>query len=272
MKSLDALLHDHSLSDSVALAEAAVKAAPGSADPRATWVQLLLLHGDWARGRVQLQAWQALTPVAKPTTQQLTDTVAAEIQRERVFRAQAAPEFLTPPQAWMTMLVSAMGMENARACDVRDEAFELAAASGGELLLARDKEETVRESFNWLADADSRLGPVCELIIDSRYCWVPYAELESITFQAPQNVVHLVWAHAMVKWRSGRQQVCQIPARYPLLEDTPDEFRLGRKTDWLTLGREGHYTGIGQKTLLTDNDEFAILPLRSIQFREEALQ
>ena len=35
------------------------------------------------------------------------------------------------------------------------------------------------QPFEWVADADSRLGPVMEAIINGRYYWVPFARLAS---------------------------------------------------------------------------------------------
>lgn len=266
MKSLFSMLKDHSLPTVLAQVEAEVKASPANADKRAEWVQLLLLQGDWLRASAQSQAWQALAPLAKPTTQQLSDTVAAEIQREQVFRGEIAPAFLTPPSRWLSALAEALQVPSERANELRTQAFEQAAERAGNLSLSNAKGEEQSVDFAWLADADSRLGPVCELILDNRYYWVPFQDIAAITFQAPQNVVHLVWAPAMVKWRSGKQQICQIPARYPLTENTSDSQRLGRQTDWQELNDNGHYAGQGQKCWLADGDEYALLDLRQMQF------
>lgn len=266
MKSLLSVLQGQSLTTALAQSESAVKAAPADADKRAEWVQLLLLYGDWPRASTQLSAWQALTPQAVPTTQQLADCVAAEMQREQVFSGEIAPAFFTPPQEWPLLLAEALRASLPQASQLRDRAFELAAENAGQLALSSDEESAPARDFAWLADADSRLGPICELFLDHRYFWVPLQELESIRFQPPQNVVHLVWVPAMVKWRSGKQQVCQIPARYPLTEGCEDAHRLGRKTDWLTLSDNGHYAGQGQKSWITDDEEYALLTLRQIQF------
>lgn len=265
MKSLLSMLQDQPLSAAVAQAESAVKASPADADKRAALVQLLLLCGDWPRASAQLPAWQALAPLAKPTTQQLFDTVTAETQRERVFRADMAPAFLSTPNEWLSALAKALQVSPAQASTLRAQAFELAAESAGSLSIVGPEEQAHSKDFNWLADADSRLGPVCELLLDGSYYWVPFQDIASITFQAPQNAVHLIWAHANVKWHSGRQQVCQIPARYPLSASTSDSHRLGHITDWQPLNDDGHYAGQGQKTWLTDNDEYPLLNLRQLQ-------
>ncbi|VXC54232.1 conserved hypothetical protein [Enterobacterales bacterium 8AC] len=266
MKSLLSVLKGQPLSSALERCESAVKAAPADADKRAEWVQLLLLYGDWQRASSQLPAWQALMPQAAPTTQQLADCVAAEMQREQVFSGEIAPPFFTPPQEWPLLLAEALRAAPAQACQLRDRAFELADENAGQLSLSSDEGSAPATPFTWLADADSRLGPICELFLDNRYYWVPFQELESIRFQPPQNVVHLFWAPAMVKWRSGKQQVCQIPARYPLTAASEDAHRLGRKTDWQPLSDNGHYAGQGQKTWITDDEEYALLTLQQIQF------
>ncbi|KFK97519.1 MULTISPECIES: type VI secretion system accessory protein TagJ [unclassified Serratia (in: enterobacteria)] len=266
MKSLFSVLKDTSLVSALEQSELAVKAAPENADKRAEWVQLLLLYGDWPRARMHLQAWQALAPLAGPTTQQLSENLAAELQREQVFRGDMGPGFVTPPNEWLLLLAEALRAAPQQASELRDRAFDLAVANAGQFSLNGAEESSAVTHFNWLADADSRLGPVCELFLDGRYYWVPFHDIESIQFQPPQNVVHLIWAHAMVKFRSGKQQVCQIPARYPLTANCDDAHRLGRKTDWQDLSDNGHYAGQGQKSWITDEDECALLTLRQIQF------
>lgn len=269
MKSLLTVLKGNPLSDALSQAESAVQSAPADADKRAEWVQLLLLHGDWPRAEMQLKAWQALTPVAAPTTRQLTETVAAEIQRDGVFRGTHEPAYLSPPPDWLLTLAEALRSAPEQADALRDQAFEAAAeaeSAGSLTLTASDGEEEKKHDFTWLADADSRLGPVCELFLENRYYWVPFEDIASISFQPPQNAVHLVWVNAMVTWRNGKQKVCQIPARYPVTDDCNDAHRLGHRTDWAPLNDLGHYAGQGQKTWITDADEYALLTLRGLSF------
>ena len=112
-------------------------------------------------------------------------------------------------------------------------------------------------------DGDARLGPVCELIVNGRYCWLPFAAIAEIRFQAPASVTDLVWRHALVRLTDGSEQVCQIPARYPVTPQAEARFQLGRATEWQPLDDEGAlYQGHGQKVWLNDNDEFPILSRR----------
>lgn len=266
MKSLQSILKDHTLSTALVDAESQVKLSSIDADKRAYWTQLLLLYGDWSRAQAQLKAWEALAPIAQPTTQQLYEAVVAEIQREKVFNGQAMPCFLTQEYEWLSTLASALHSTPKESTELRNLAYQQAKESAGKIIVSGPEEQEQSDNFLWLADADSRLGPVCELFIDDQYYWVPFQDIESITFQQPMNIVHLVWRHSLVKWRSGKQQVCQIPARYPITEETTDSHKLGHRTDWYSLNNDEHYAGQGQKSWLTDNQEYPLLTLNQIQF------
>lgn len=135
--------------------------------------------------------------------------------------------------------------EQARA--LRDEALEAAPAGAGRLTLAEGDQER-QLSFDWLTDGDGRLGPVCELALNGVYYWLPFADIATIQFRAPQSAIDLVWSHALVRLTDGREQVCQLPARYPLAEGSDDALLLGKRTEWQPLGDGTHYAGLGLKT------------------------
>ncbi|WP_265093814.1 type VI secretion system accessory protein TagJ, partial [Cronobacter sakazakii] len=137
----------------------------------------------------------------------------------------------------------------------------------GELTLAVGDAPGEPVRFDWLMDGDARLGPVCELIVNGNYFWVPFSAIASIRFQAPASVTDLVWRHAMVQLVDGTEQVCQIPARYPLETGADDRFLLARTTEWQPLDAEGiHYLGAGQKVWLSGEQEFALLTLDMLAF------
>ncbi|MBN5390233.1 ImpE protein [Serratia ureilytica] len=125
-------------------------------------------------------------------------------------------------------------------------------------------------SFDWLTDGDGRLGPVCELALNGVYYWVPFADIAAIQFQAPQSAIDLVWSHALVRLTDGREQVCQLPARYPLPEGSDDALLLGKRTEWQPLGDGAHYAGLGLKTWLSESDEFPLHSLRQLSFDASA--
>ena len=69
--------------------------------------------------------------------------------------------------------------------------------------------------FEWIADADSRLGPVLEVLLNGAYYWVPFARIRRIVLETPVDVRDLVWMPAQFTWTNGGEALGLIPARYP---------------------------------------------------------
>ncbi len=60
-----------------------------------------------------------------------------------------------------------------------------------------------------------------------------------------------------------------IPTRYPGSESSKDDqIRLARKTDWQDAGN-GLFIGLGQRTLATDAEDYALLDIRQIVLNTE---
>jgi type VI secretion system protein ImpE len=152
---------------------------------------------------------------------------------------------------------------------LREQAFDLAPATAGTLTYADDSVRVGGDSeapFEWLADADSRLGPLLEVIMNGRYYWVPFQRIAAIEITAPEDLRDLVWLPAKFQWANQGQAVGMIPSRYPGSETSQDsQLRLGRRTEWHELAT-GVYAGIGQRVLATDQGEYALMNLRRIEF------
>ncbi len=78
------------------------------------------------------------------------------------------------------------------------------------------------QPFEWIADADSRLGPVLEAVINGRYYWVPFSRLPQVTLEAPEDLRDLVWMPAHLQFENGGESVALIPTRYPGSEAVGD--------------------------------------------------
>jgi len=116
-------------------------------------------------------------------------------------------------------------------------------------------------------DGDARLGPVCETLVNGRYFWLPFSAIAEIRFQAPASVTDLVWRHTRVQLVDGSEQVCQIPARYPLLAGADERFLRASVTEWKPLGDDtDQFIGQGQKMWLSDSAEFSLLSLQQVTF------
>lgn len=268
MHSLQQLLAGSSLDDALARIEAQIKAAPADADLRAAFVQLLCLAGNWTRAQTQLKSWAALKPQAQPTVTLLELAIKGEQQRAAVFAGQAQPRLPGEAWRWAAQLFAALQAdsqgEHAQAEDLRNAALEAAALNPGSALLQGNEQA---QPFAWLIDGDARLGPICELLVNGSYFWVPFSAITEMRFQAPASVTDLVWRHTRVQLVDGSEQVCQVPVRYPFAAGAQDSWRLARLTEWQPLDEaQQHYIGQGQKVWLNDSAEFSLLNLETLTF------
>jgi type VI secretion system protein ImpE len=144
---------------------------------------------------------------------------------------------------------------------LRQQAFEAAPATAGTLN---------GEPFQWLADGDARLGPCLEVIVSGRYYWVPFHRIRRMSMEAPGDLRDFVWTPAELIWANGGEAVALIPTRYPGSEAAADPaLRLARKTEWQEQSDQTCF-GLGQRTLITDTGEAALLDVRSIEFTPAA--
>jgi type VI secretion system protein ImpE len=128
--------------------------------------------------------------------------------------------------------------------------------------------------FETVADADPRIGARLEIFAAGQYTWLPLAQVESVTAEAPTRLRDLMWIPAKVKVAPDYTGMdlgeVLIPAHAPGSAKHEDDLvRLGRVTDWVDLGEKG-FAPIGQKLLLVDGEEFPLLELRELQIGAQA--
>lgn len=268
MHSLNQLLAGGSLNETLACVESQIKAAPADADLRAAFVQLLCLAGNWTRAQTQLKSWAALKPQAQPTVTLLNQAIHGELQRAVVFAGEGQPRLPGAAYGWAESLFAALQAdiqgERMQAQALRQAALDAAALNPGSALEQGCEQAQL---FDWLIDGDARLGPICELLVNGSYFWMPFSAIAEMRFQAPASVTDLVWRHTLVRLVDGSEQVCQVPVRYPFAADADDNLRLARLTDWQPLDdAQQHYIGHGQKVWLNDSLEFSLLSLETLSF------
>jgi type VI secretion system protein ImpE len=201
---------------------------------------------------------------ALPMVRTYQRAIACERLRESVFAGEHSPLLFGDPQPWMAMLAQAASLHGkghfAQSADLRAQALESAPESSGTLNGSK---------FAWLADGDSRLGPVFEVLLNGNYYWVPIHRVSKVTIEAPSDVRDFVWTPATFMWTNGGEADGLIPTRYPGSEKSDDAgVRLGRKTLWTERG-ENVYEGSGQRMLVTDSAETGLLEVREILFDAE---
>lgn len=240
--------------------QTAVRAQPAAAELRVFLFQLLAIQGQWERALNQLNVAAELDASTLAMAQMYREALQCELLRRDVFAGTRLPLLLGEPEQWLALLLEAQltagRADHGNAQDLRAKAFDLAPGSSGRI---------DGQAFAWLADADPRLGPVCEAVINGRYYWIPFARLARIDIEAPADLRDFVWAPAHFLFANGGEAVGVIPSRYPDSENSPDgSIKLGRRTEWLEHASD--YRGLGQRLLITDLGEYPLLAVRCIEF------
>jgi type VI secretion system protein ImpE len=255
------LLRDGEIEAALKALQAQIRSEPANANLRVFLFQLLCVNGIWDKALTQLEVAGEMDPGTLGMVQVYREALRHEAFRGEVFAGRKTPLIFGDPQQWIALLLEALrltGMgEVAKGQALRAEAFELAPASAGRLNGA---------PFEWLADADSRLGPVLETVMNGRYYWIPMAHIAEIRIEEPEDLRDLVWTPARFKWTNGGEAVGLIPTRYPGSETQADPaVRLARRTDWSELG-EQCYVGVGQRMFATDAGEYPLMEVRDVIF------
>ncbi|NNE52589.1 MAG: virulence protein SciE type [Sulfitobacter sp.] len=238
-----------------------VRARPDDAKLRIFLFQLLCVLGDWEKAVAQLKLCAQLDAAAIPMAQTYREAIICEVFREKVFSGEKEALIFGQPQDWVALLAQALkALANGRAAqaaELREEAFDKAPATPGEI---------DGEDFAWIADADMRLGPVLEIIINGKYFWMPFNALASLRIDAPADLRDTVWTAVNLTLHNGGELVGLIPTRYAGTAARGDDaMRLSRSTQWEDLG-EGLFAGLGQRLLTTDQADIALMDARKLQF------
>jgi type VI secretion system protein ImpE len=233
----------------------AVRQQPSSARHRVFLFQLLCVLGDWPRALTQLNVAAELDAATLPMAQTYREAIQCEALRMEVFAGRRTPLVFGAPPAWLAQLSEALkydAIDPVRAADARAAAFEAAPASAGTI-------DTTR--FDWLADADGRLGPTLEAIVNGRYLWIPFTRIARIEIEPPADLRDAVWTAAAFKWTNGAQTVGLIPTRYPGTAAARDDaLKLARRTEWHAD------LPLGQRMFASDSGDHALMDVRAVEF------
>jgi type VI secretion system protein ImpE len=163
------------------------------------------------------------------------------------------------PEAWLALLIESLlrrgAGENQQADTLHAQAFDQAPATAGTI---------DGKAFGWIADADTRIGPVFEAVLNGRYYWVPFERLTRVTIETPADLRDAVWMPAYLQFQNGGESPALIPTRYPGSESSADGLiQLARKTEWEEAGPQ-QYCGFGQRLLTTDAGDYPLMEVRII--------
>jgi type VI secretion system protein ImpE len=238
----------------------AVRAKPADSKLRIFMAQLLCVLGQWERAHTQLNVVADMDAATVAMRETVGHAIRCELMRAKVFSGNRTPMVFGQPDEWLALLIESLlqqGQGNAAmANDLAARAFDAAPEVTGKI---------DGEPFAWLADADSRLGPVLEACVNGRYYWVPLSRLSRVELEAPEDLRDCVWTPANLMFSNGGETVALIPTRYPGSESSEDgAICLARKTDWIDAGND-RWFGLGQRLFATDVAEHAIMSVRTIE-------
>jgi type VI secretion system protein ImpE len=280
----EARLHEGKVDEALAELQKAVRSDPSNVKHRIFLFQLLAIQGDWSRALTQLEVVGELETSALAMVQAYREGLRCEMFRAEVFSGKRSPLIFGQPDEWMALLIEALKLtaegRHVPAREMRARALEAAPATPGRIELAPDPAAHVPppdgggshentpefpgEAFEWIADADSRLGPVLEAVVNGRYYWIPFYRIREIRLDRPTDLRDLVWTPAHFIWANGGASVGFIPTRYPGSEGAADgRIRLARRTEWSQADAET-FLGLGQRVFVTDVSEHSILDVVSV--------
>ena len=249
------------LTEALTELQTAVRKQPADPRLRIFLFQLLVVLGQWERALTQLKVAADLDPSALAMLQTYQEALRCELARVEVFAGRQTPVVFGKPDEWMALLVEAARLVGQgkfdEASPLRDKALELAPPTSG---------QADGQPFEWIADADSRLGPVLEAIVNGKYYWVPFARLTAIRIEKPVDLRDLVWTPAQLMLANGGEVVALIPTRYPGSETSGDaRLAMARSTEWVEHPGDT-FLGRGQRVLATDHGDLPLMELREITF------
>jgi type VI secretion system protein ImpE len=276
--SADQLLKDGKLDEALAALTQQVRAKPADAKLRVFLFQLLAVQGSWERALNQLKVSGEMDAGTLAMVQTYREAIQCELLRAEIFAGKRSPLIFGQPDEWVALLMQALSLtaegKYAAAAELRNKAFEAAPATSGTIVTETrrtgQEPESQETAFEWLADADSRLGPIIEAIVNGRYYWVPLQRVQRIDVEPPADLRDVVWMPAHFVWANGGDNVALIPTRYCGSEQSSDPLiRLARRTDWQEPA-EGAFTGLGQRMLAADSGEFPLMDVRQVRLNVAA--
>jgi type VI secretion system protein ImpE len=263
MSDIKSLLAAGDPQQALQLVQQQVRASPGDARLRVLLFQLLCVLGQWQRALAQLEVCGQLDHGALAMVATYREAIPCEALRAAVFAGKTTPLVFGQPSGWVARLIEALAQDARgdlrQAQQLRAAALDEAPASAGSLN---------GEPFEWIADGDSRLGPVLEAIVNGRYTWVPFDALSAIDMEAPADLRDLVWAPAQLRFANGGESVALLPSRYPG-SHIEGRLALARSTEWRDIGSApDQHAGLGQRVLTTSASDVGLLELRALRLNE----
>jgi type VI secretion system protein ImpE len=249
------------LTEAVAAANVAVRAAPTDLAARVLLAELLLFAGNIDRADLILSAAADIDPQAAVVVAEFRQLLRADTARRQLRLDGRLPEFLGEPTPAM-----AAALATQIALRAGDMATAARHAAEQEALRPRVPGRNNGTAFADFRDAsDEHAGFFEVLTTTGKYYWIPTERVASATFHKPQRARDLAWRRVTMSVHQGPDGEVYIPAVYGSdAPDLSDALRLGRETEWPE--HDGLVRGVGQRVFLAGDEALTIMDLGTLEF------
>jgi type VI secretion system protein ImpE len=239
-----------------------VKKSPADTRARSLLFQVMLLCGEWEKARRQLEiaGTQSASPdMNMPVYQNL---IQAELERAAVAKMEQQPTFFPDVPEYSDPFFEALDLLKEKR---PEDAAKLFAAIDDSL---PEIGGTINgEPFAGFKETDSTLTYFIEAIEYERYLWVPITNIRELVVSKPRTLLDLIWAKGRITTWEGLTMGCFLPVLYPnSFESNDDNIRLGRLTDWQSLGG-GFTRAVGQHVYQVGEADKSLLELGEVVFK-----
>lgn len=254
-------LKEGRLDEALASVKDAVRKAPSDGRHRSVLFQIYCIQGNWEGAKTQLQLVGELDVETSLWVGVCEKLLACEADRAAVYAGQKPPTLFGKPPEWVGGVIEAfrLGLEGK---------WEAAAASQAQALEAAPATPAVLDGqeVEWIADADSRFGPVLEAYIEGKYYWIPFEHIRELNLRPRTHLMDAIWAPADFEWLNEGKASGYIPVRYEGSEKSTDpQIQLARKTEW-TEKAANFYLGSGHRVLAADTADFDLGRIKLLRF------
>ena len=252
------------LNDAVASLIELVKKNPMDQQSRGLLCEFMIVQGQFERADKQLDLLAHQSPEQLMGISLFRQLIRAVQAREQFFSEGRVPEVLLEPDEHMQQYFQA-------SIALREHNFQEAQRI---LSVAEEQRNQLSgvcngEAFNDFRDADDGTAAIFEVLTSTgKYYWVPIEFVKNIIFHKPERPLDLLWRRATFETKVEHAEGdVYIPTTY-FCDDASqlsEDYRLGRKTDWLGAEDEP-VRGIGQRLYLVGDEALSIMDFNELIF------
>lgn len=243
-----------------------VKGKPTDMTARTFLFELLALAGEYDRADKQLDVLgqqDANALIGAQIYRQCTD---GERKRQKVFTADAVPEFITARPAYVQYLLDAIReLRNGNADAAREkleQSEEERPAIAGKL--------NGEKGFADFRDYNDLTASVLEIFLKGEYIWLPLEFIKKIEIPSRKNLRDIYWTQATVEMKDGTNGEIHLLGLYAnTFKHSDNEIRTGKATDWIEAGGD-IYAGAGTRLFWYDGEAKPLVEIETIEFSGES--